>query len=98
MSSSRPSRAARGCRDGIARLATAVVLCLAITGCGFHLRGDVSFPFATVYVTAPPNAPILLELRRAIEGSGGTKVAALPADAPVRLDILNVNDDKQVLS
>jgi LPS-assembly lipoprotein len=84
--------------DRLARLASALVLCISIAGCGFHLRGDVSYPFASIYVTAPPNAPILLELKRAIEGSGSTKVAAQPADAPVRLDIVNVNDDKQVLS
>jgi LPS-assembly lipoprotein len=83
---------------GLAWIAAALALSLAITGCGFHLRGDVSYPFAAVYVTAPPNASILIELTRAIEGSGSTKVVARPADAPVRLDIVNVNDDKQVLS
>jgi LPS-assembly lipoprotein len=92
------TRPSRRRHDRLARLAAALVLCISIAGCGFHLRGDVSYPFASVYVTAPPNAPILLELKRAIEGSGSTTVAAQPADAPVRLDIVNVNDDKQVLS
>src|SRR5512139_2622917 len=88
-------RPSRRHRDGLAWLAAALALCSAIAGCGFHLRGDVSYPFASVYVTAPTNASILLELKRAIEGSGSTRVAARPADAPVRLDIVNVNDDKQ---
>ena len=81
-----------------AGLLAGLALAAALAGCGFHLRGDVSYAFASVYLSAPPNAPILLELKRAIEGSGSTKVAAQPADAPVRLDIVNVNDDKQVLS
>ena len=88
----------RGLGIGFARLTAVLLLAATAAGCGFHLRGDVSYAFATVYVTAPPNAPILLELKRAIEASGGTRVVAGPADAPVRLDVLNVNDDKQVLS
>ena len=81
-----------------AGLLAGLALAAALAGCGFHLRGDVSYAFASVYLSAPPNAPILLELKRAIEGSGGTKVVDRPADAPVRLDVLNVTDDKQVLS
>ncbi len=39
--------------------------------CGFHLRGDVTYAFPTVYVNAPAAAPIAVELKRALEGGGG---------------------------
>ena len=49
--------------------------------------------------TAPPSPPFAAELKRALEGSGGTKLVD-SADRARRsiLDIASVVDDKQVLS
>jgi LPS-assembly lipoprotein len=69
-----------------------------LAGCGFHLRGDVTYVFPTVYINAPPNSPIVAELRRAIDGAGGTHVVAAAKDATVTLDVTSVTDDKQVLT
>jgi LPS-assembly lipoprotein len=79
-------------------LLAGLTLAAALAGCGFHLRGNVTYPFAALYLSGPPNTPILFELKRAIEAAGQVKIADRPADAPVRLEVLNVNDDKQVLS
>ena len=60
----------------------AALLC----GCGFHLRGDVSYAFATAYVNAPVASPLATELKRTLEG-GGTTIAEKATDAQVTLDI-----------
>jgi len=84
-------------RPGIAGILYALAVSLVLAGCGFHLRGDVTYAFASVYINFPATAPITRELRRALEG-GGTTVADTAAAAPVALDISGVADDKQVLS
>jgi LPS-assembly lipoprotein len=69
-----------------------------VAACGFHMRGYAPLKFSTLYISAPGNAQILTELRRAIEGNGGTKLVDKPTDAQAVLDITAVVDDKQVLS
>lgn len=71
---------------------------LLAAACGFHLRGDVTYAFPTIYVNAPPSSPIVPELTRAIEASAGTRVAPTAKDATVTLDIAGVTDNKEVLS
>jgi LPS-assembly lipoprotein len=66
--------------------------------CGFHLRGDVTYSFPTIYINSPATAPITLELKRALEGVGRTRIVDTGREAAVTLDIANVTDDKQVLS
>jgi len=92
MSSSERGRYARTAR-GVAGL----TLALAATGCGFHLRGDVHYPFSSIYVNAPAVSPMASELKRTLEG-GGTTVAEAAKDAQVTLDLANVADGKDVLS
>jgi len=70
----------RSCITG----ALIAVTIVAMAGCGFHLRGDVHYAFAT-------------ELKRALEGFG-TTLTETAAAAQVTLDISNVADDKEVLS
>ena len=72
-------------------------LAAALTGCGFHLRGDVHYAFSTAYVNAPAASPIAAELKRALEG-GGTTIAESAGAAQVTLDISGVADGKDVLS
>jgi len=81
----------------VARAAAGFALALAAAGCGFHLRGDVHYPFASVYVNAAAVSPMAAELRRTLEG-GGTTVAETAKDAQVTLDLSNVVDGKDVLS
>ncbi len=46
----------------------------ALAGCGFHLRGDVTYAFSTLYVNAPPSTPFAAELKRALAGGSTTLV------------------------
>ena len=91
----RATRARSGA--GLRACAWALVLSLALAGCGFHLRGKATYLFTTIAVNAP-GAPLLAaELRRALDETGSAKVVDAK-DAQVILDIPVVSDDKDVLS
>ena len=81
----------------IKRLLLALVVVIAITGCGFHLRGNVDYAFTTLFVNSPVTTPFTFELRRALAGGGTTLVETAPA-AQAILDVGPLADDKQVLS
>ena len=80
---------------GCAAAATVAVLTAA---CGFHLRGDVTYPFASIMLKSTAGQPLVTELRRNLDGSTSTKVVDNPKDATVTLDVTNVVDDKTVLT
>lgn len=84
-------------RFGAARTIIILAWAATLAGCGFHLRGDVNYTFSSLYVSAPAASPMAAELKRALEG-GGTTIAETAAAAQATLDLLNVADDKQVLS
>jgi LPS-assembly lipoprotein len=71
---------------------------LALASCGFHLRGEATYAFGSLYLNSPPGDPFTAELRRAIEGAAHMQLAATPAAAQVVLDVTGLIDDKQVLS
>jgi LPS-assembly lipoprotein len=80
--------------------AAAVVLAAAamLAACGFQLRGAATYAFDTIYVGAPPSLPFTIELKRALAGAGPAKVLDTPQGAQVVLEIINISDDKSVLS
>jgi LPS-assembly lipoprotein len=80
------------------RLAAALLIAAAVTACGFHLRGEANYPFATIYLNSPATSPITTDLRRALEGTGSAKLVAAADKAEVVLDINSVEDEKHILS
>jgi len=68
---------------------------VAVTACGFHLRGDSGYPFTTVFLATAPAAPIAVELKRSLVG---VTVVDTANAAQAILDIAPVVDDKQILS
>lgn len=99
MSSSEPMPAPSRRRPGRAlAAAAALLLATALAGCGFHLRGDFTYAFSKVYINTPASAPIAVELRRAIEASGNTRVVDGATEADVILELPAVANEKQVLS
>lgn len=82
------------CARWIASLVCASVL----TACGFHLRGEAHYAFETVFLSAAATLPITIELRRSLTGIGSAKLVEKAADAQVVLDIVSVEDNKQILS
>jgi LPS-assembly lipoprotein len=75
----------------------AALIAILLAGCGFHLRGDVSYTFTTLYINSPPNMPFAADMKRALSG-GGTQLVDTATAAQVILDLPSVVDDKQVLS
>ena len=78
-------------------LTSVAALALLLGGCGFHLRGDVTYAFHSLYLNAPPGDPLTPELHRAI-AAAGTHLVDSPAAADVVLDVTGIADDKEVLS
>jgi LPS-assembly lipoprotein len=73
---------------------------LAVSGCGFHLQGAGSLPEGGRKVRIVTNdevTPFAVELRRAIERSGGT-VVPTTAEAETVLRILRDSSGRRVLS
>ena len=71
---------------------------LMLAGCGFHLRGEATFAFDTVYLNSSGAPPFNNELRRALAGAGSAKLLDTAEAAQVVLDIPVIQDDKEVLS
>jgi LPS-assembly lipoprotein len=81
------------------RRALLVALAGAIAGgCGFQLRGQAAYAFDTVYVNAPAFPVFAAELRRSLEGAGSAQLVDAADKARVVVDVVNIIDDKQVLS
>jgi len=71
---------------------------LLLNGCGFHLRGQASMPFDTLYIqTSNPGMLFISNLRRNLEANRVTVVDSAE-EAEVILDIVYELADKQVLS
>ena len=85
-------------RRAPARLAAGLLLTGALAACGFHLRGDVSYAFSTLYVNAPGAQPFALELKRTLDNSGAARIVGSTAEAQAILDVTSIVDDKGVLS
>ena len=81
----------------LVRYVVVAALAGALAACGFHLRGDVTYAFSTLYINAPPNTPFAADLKRALSG-GSTTLTDSAASAQAILDLSNITDDKQVLS
>ena len=69
-----------------------------LASCGFHLRGDVTYSFDTLFINAPTAAPLAVELKRALAGASGATIVDKVEGAQAILDITAYGDDKQVLS
>jgi len=65
---------------------------LALSGCGFHLRGDsghYTLPFPSLYVGLPESSPLAIDLKRNIRANGGTTVVNAAKDADGVIDVLS---------
>jgi LPS-assembly lipoprotein len=79
-------------------LAAATIVAILVGSCGFHLRGEANYPFASVYVNAPAYVPFAAELRRTLASAGSAAIASAPDKAEVVVEVSEIADDKQVLS
>ena len=89
------SRLVSHCRR-LPRAAAAAALCLTLVACGFHLRGQATLPFETMYVSGSP--AFANQLSRAVRAGSNTRIVDNPKDAQVTLQILNERRDRVILS
>lgn len=74
---------------------------LALSACGFHMRGsrlsDVTFAFKTLYLKAPVETPFVADLRRALITN---KIVLAPRSdqADLVLEVVSEQTTKQILS
>jgi LPS-assembly lipoprotein len=81
-----------------ARLFAFVAVTGSLAACGFHLRGQATYTFSSIYVNATAAPVFESELKRSLEGAGNAKLAPTAAAADVILDIPPIVDEKDVLS
>ena len=82
------------------RRASSIALFLLVTGlcsCGFQLRGQVTMPFASVFVSTPGTSIVATEIRRELTNSP-TKLMPSAKDADAQLNIIEDRRDRQILS
>ena len=72
--------------------------CLAVTACGFHLRGQATFPFESLYINAADTSAFATELKRAVRAGSNTRLSDNPKDAQAILQVVNEVREKQILS
>jgi LPS-assembly lipoprotein len=85
-------------RKAFARVLAALALSGGLVACGFHLRGEASYTFETLYVNSPETAPITTDLKRSLEGAGSARLVTAADKAQVVLDVSSVEDNKHILS
>jgi LPS-assembly lipoprotein len=71
---------------------------LALSACGFQLRGVYSLPFKTLYISLPETNELRAVIKRNIEASTQTHVVDDARDAQARLTILGDAQQKNILS
>lgn len=78
----------------------AVLLAVALAGCGFHLRGEGSgnLPYKTMYIALPDTSDVNLWLQRYIKASGQTELVDDAKRADAVFQQLTENKQKTVLS
>ncbi|MBK7352469.1 MAG: hypothetical protein IPJ05_01515 [Nitrosomonas sp.] len=83
----------------VSRVFFTFIIAIALSACGFQLRGLVSnLPFETIHVTAPPGNPIGIDVERAIRAGTDTKIVGSPENAQAILQTISTNNEKKILS
>jgi len=74
------------------------LLALALSGCGFQLRGTADLPFKTIYMPPATQPGVALDLRRNIQAGTRTTVVDDPKLAEAVLEFTQESREKVILS
>ena len=80
------------------RLTAGAVLCVALTACGFHLRGQAALPFESMYVQTGGPSSFASQLARAVRAGSKTRIVDNPKDAQVTLQVIAEGRERAILS
>lgn len=75
-----------------------VCLTMALSSCGFQLRGQAAIPYKSLFVETPSYSTFANDLERAIRSGSGTKIAQNRNDAEAVLKIIGESQGKYILS
>jgi LPS-assembly lipoprotein len=75
-----------------------VIASVFLAACGFQLRGAISLPFQTLYISLPESSPLHAAIKRGVEANGETRVVDNPKEAQATLTVLGDLQEKKVLS
>jgi LPS-assembly lipoprotein len=88
-------------RSTMLRAGAMLLLAVALTACGFQLRGaggQYRMPFQTIYLSVSDTTPLGTELRRNLRGADAVAVVDDPAKAEALFDVVSENRGKSILS
>lgn len=74
------------------------LVAMALSACGFQLRGQAAIPFQTVHVEAPGFSAFANDLERAIRSGGKTRIVASRDQAEAVVQIVGESQEKHILS
>lgn len=83
------------------RAGATLLLALALSACGFQLRGSngqYHMPFQSIYLGFSDTSPLGTELKRNLRGGDAVVVVTDPAKAEARFDVLSETRGKSILS
>jgi LPS-assembly lipoprotein len=75
-----------------------LTLTLALSACGFQLRGVYALPFKDLYVAQPESSQLRALIKRNVEASTQTRVVADAKEAEATLSIVSDLQQKNILS
>jgi LPS-assembly lipoprotein len=88
-------------RSILLRAGAVLMLALALSACGFKLRGangQYHMPFQSIYLGFPDTSPLGTELKRNLRGGDAVVVVDDPAKAEALFDVLSETRGKSILS
>ena len=71
---------------------------LAMTGCGFRLRGRFTLPFETLYISYNLNTPLGSQLSRQLKAGSDVRLVNSPSEAQAILYILSERRSRNVVA
>lgn len=80
------------------RRALVLAALAALSGCGFHLRGEQLYPFGSVYIAGPDTSPVVNDVRRILRSSRKIVVAPTQESAEATLQVVTDAREKVILS
>lgn len=76
----------------------AMLVALAVAGCGFQLRSSMSLPFDTVYIDGMPYSQFTSELKRGISGSSDTRIVDARESARAVVSLMGETQERGILT
>lgn len=76
---------------------TLLLCALLLSACGFHLRGQATFAFHSIYIQSPAETPFVTTLKRGLK-SNKVEVMEVPGKSDLTLEVAYELSDKQIIA